>query len=200
METIVSIMPFPFQDNKPGLTPGDFQLRKGSPQIPSMLVVKEAKIRMMDQNFKYFPMDVDLGLVAADVCNGYNQAQIGYGPDAMPGLFHVKGEYTNVDQLKKDHAAAIATADKRQRNWFEILVKIADDDWAVTPQHRVISDLQRLAARYLNMQRAWVDADVATNQRCPACMTVVSDAAAVCFACKAILDKAKYDRINFATA
>jgi hypothetical protein len=204
MQTVVSIMPFSFQDNKPGLTPGDFQMPAGSLDEPATLVIRKAQIRQMDQNFKYFPMDVDLALVAADVCDGYAQAQIGFDHDARPGMFYVPGEIiddehgTAAEKIKRLFPKKLQEAEEKQRTWFRSLVKMADDEWAIRPQHRNISDLSRHAARYLNIERAWLSTDMNESMRCPACMSVVSNQAAVCFACKAVLNAEAYARIQFA--
>jgi hypothetical protein len=154
----------------------------------------------MDQDFRYFPLDVDTGDVAKDVCEGYQTAQMGFDAHSKPGLFYVEGAYTDPDEVVKKFPKKIKEAEEMQRTWFKTLVKIADDDWARSPQHKHIGDLQRAAARYLNLERAWLDIDINSTVKCPACMSIVSTEAAVCFACKAVLDPAKFAKMKFATA
>lgn len=195
--TIVSIMPFGFRDEKPGLAPGDFQMKAASPEKPEIHVVKVAQIRMMDQDYRPFMLDVDHEKVAADVCDCHNKSQIVWNDDAIPGLFWVKGEHTAEEVVKK-FAKEIAEAKRKQDNWFRMIVKIADDDWSKWHQHKYISDLQRTAARSLNLEREWVKDDVNMNTRCPACQSIISTEAAVCFACKAVVNEEKYKQFKFA--
>jgi hypothetical protein len=212
MYTLVSIMPWAIREKKPGLNPGEFMLKPGSVKEPALFVIKKAQIRMMDQDFRFYAMDIPLKQVAEDVVNCYNHALVGFEHNvAVPGFFWVEGSYeddpegtengmTALEKLKKDHYKSILEAEKKMRTWFERLVRMADDDWAVLPQHQQISDIQRTAAKYVNVERPWLSTDVSESKRCPACMSIVQSAAAVCFACKAILDIAKYEKMKFATA
>ncbi len=197
-------MPFALTERKPGLTPGEFRLKSGTMSSPALLVVDHAQIRQMDQDFKTFMMDVDKLLVAKDICQGYQLAQIGYGPESMPGLIWVEEDFvdgesdTAVDKFKKKYMELLIKAEEKQDRWFSILVKLADDEWALKPLHRNISDLHRMACRQLNLERAWLSTDTVETMRCPACMQIVSKAAAVCFACKNILDVTAYAKLKFA--
>ncbi|MHA2376731.1 MAG: hypothetical protein ACXAB9_11230 [Candidatus Thorarchaeota archaeon] len=213
MYTLVSIMPWAIREKKPGLNPGEFMLPPGSVKEPALFVIKKAQIRMMDQDYRFYAMDIPLDKVAADVVNCYNQALVGFEHEvAVPGFFWVEGAYeddedmkaegaqTALEKLKKDHYKTILDAEKKMITWFQRLVRMADDDWAVLPQHQQISDIQRTAAKYVNVERPWLSTDVSESKRCPACMSIVQSAAAVCFACKAILDITKYEKMKFATA
>lgn len=197
--TVVSILPFAVQESKPGLAPGDFFIPPGSPDKPRFFIVTKAQIRMMDQDFRPFMMDIPKFDVAKDVANSYAVAQIGFSPESKPGLIAVPGKITSLTQLKKDFNRQYTEAVLHQRNWFEVLVKMADDDWARMPQHKHINDLQRTAARTLNLEREWLLEEIHMNAKCPACMSTVSKEAAVCFACKAVLNEDKYKAIKFAS-
>lgn len=201
MYTLVSIMPWAVREKKPGVNPGSFMLGPGSVDKPSFLVIKQAQIRMMDQDYRFYAMDIPLEQVAKDVVNCYNVALVGYELGvSVPGFFYVEGAYDDVEAFKKDHYKTLLKAEKMMKKWFETLVKMADDDWAVLPQHSHISDIQRTAARYINVDRPWLATDVSESARCPACRSIVSKDAAVCFACKAILDEAAYKNTKFAAA
>jgi methionyl-tRNA synthetase len=158
-------------------------------------------------------MDIPLEQVAKDVVNCYNHALVGFEHEvAVPGFFWVEGAYeddpldkgeggmTAVEKLKKDHYKTLLEAEKKMVEWFRRLVRMADDDWAVLPQHQQISDIQRTAAKYVNVERPWLATDVSESKRCPACRTIVQTASAVCFACKFILDEEAYKNMKFATA
>jgi hypothetical protein len=199
-------MPWAIREKKPGLNPGEFMLKPGTVKEPALFVIKKAQIRMMDQDYRFYAMDIPLDTVAKDVVNCYNHALVGFEHDvAVPGFFWVEGAYeddeqsTAVEKLKKDHYKTILTAEKKMVEWFRRLVRMADDDWAVLPQHQQISDIQRTAAKYVNVERPWLSRDVSESKRCPACMSIVQSAAAVCFACKAILNAESYAKMKFAT-
>jgi hypothetical protein len=201
MYTLVSIMPWAVREKKPGLNPGEFMLPPGSVKEPAMFVIRKAQIRMMDQDYRFYAMDIPLEQVAKDVVNCYNHALVGFEHEvAVPGFFWVEGEYETVEALKKDHYKTILEAEKKMVEWFRRLVRMADDDWAVLPQHQQISDIQRTAAKYVNVERPWLATDVSESKRCPACRTIVQTASAVCFACKFILDEEAYKNMKFATA
>ena len=201
MYTLVNIMPWPITEKKPAVNPGEFRLDPGSVKEPTLFVIKKAQIRMMDQDYRFYAMDIPLDTVAKSVVDNYNQTLVGFEHEvAVPGFFWVEGEFEDVEALKKKHYKTILTAEKRMVEWFKRLVRMADDDWAVLPQHQHISDLQRTAARYVNVDRPWLSADVSESSRCPACRTIVSTLAAVCFACKAILNAEAHAKIKFAAA
>jgi hypothetical protein len=194
-------MPWAIREKKPGVNPGVFMLKPGTVKEPSLFVVKEAQIRMMDQDYRFYAMDIPLKQVAEDVVNCYNTSLVGFEPNvAVPGLFCVEGEYVTVEAFKKDHYKKLLRAEEMMTEWFRRLVRMADDDWAILPQHQHISDLQRTAAKYVNVERPWLSRDVAESSRCPACKTIVPSTAAVCFACKAILNAEAHAKIKFATA
>lgn len=197
--TVVSLMPFALREDKVGLSPGEFAIEPGSPDDPQFIHITKGQIRMMDQDFNPFLMDVPVEQIAKSLVNDYVSAQIIFDPDVKPGLFWVQGRYESKEALLKDHTKKFAEAVANQRRWMMALVQLADDDWARWKQHRHIGDLQRIAGRYLNMEREWLMDEADMTKKCPACQTIVSTVAAVCFACKAILDAEKHKKLQFAT-
>jgi len=105
----------------------------------------------------------------------------------IPGLFAVEEVYTAKD-VRKIFPNKVNTALKNTVAWFEGLVKIADDDWQRYHQHKMITDVQREACRYLGLDREWNFSafDVVSNV-CPACFTQVNPKAIVCSSCKCII-------------
>lgn len=129
------------------------------------------------------------------------QIEIDTPTNALPGLFWVWNHVTKED-IKKNHAAELSKHIANQTRWFQRLVRRADSDWQNFHQHNVIADVQRLAARQLNLEREWVYATTEIgNSRCPACSSILtSPPPTVCPTCQCILDAEKYKNLKFANA
>ncbi len=196
--TIVNLAPFAIDDPyKPGLHPGKFPIGPSDNGKPEILVVKNCSRAQFNENFKQFDMPVPDEEVAESVVNDYIIGQQLTSAKERPALFWVKGEIAKAD-VEKLCAKEIKEAIEKQIAWFQTLVKQADDEWQRWHQHKFITDLQRAAARYLNYKREWLDDSTDRIVKCPACMTLVSKEAAVCYACHAILNEEKYNKIKFA--
>jgi len=142
-----------------------------------------------------------VSVVGDAICNDFIVAQIEIDmpSEAIPGIFWVWNKLSR-DEVKKNHAALLAKHGANQTRWFQRLVRRADSDWQMFHQHNVIADVQRLAARYLNLDREWVHATVDIgNDRCPACSSVLMrPTPVVCPTCQCILDKERYEKLAFA--
>jgi len=127
------------------------------------------------------------------------QIEIDAPTNSFPGLFWVYNKQSR-DDIKKTHAVQLAQNIQNQIRWFQRLVRRADSDWQMFHQHNVIADVQRLAARHLNLEREWVHATVDMgNDRCPACSSVLMrPVPVICPTCQCILDKERYDKLAFA--
>jgi RNase P subunit RPR2 len=85
-----------------------------------------------------------------------------------------------------------------QENWFTELIKLADDDWNKTHQHKMITDDQRYACKALGMKRDWM-VEIPKEVRltiCPACMKDFPTGAIVCQNCRFIIDVEKYEKMK----
>ena len=195
--TIVSLVPFPIKEPlKPGLLPGEFPM-PASTGKPVLLVVDTAMRPQYNENYNIIDFPVPASTVAKSVVDDYIKGQMMAEGDTGPGIFWVDEKCTLAEvEVKYDKKLKEAAA--RQDRWFRKLVTAADDSWAQHHQHKFIMDLQRFAAKYLNFKREWVDATEVRSVKCPACMTIVSDQAVVCFACHAILNEDKFKTIKFA--
>src|SRR5271169_869394 len=157
--TLVSLMPFPIMEEKPGLIPGQFALEActGRPSI-----------KVIGQSIFYVFIDADRGsfrvvtpsyAVAKSVVNDYLSAQLAATPDAHPAFFWVPGALT-VEEVESKYADLIQEKKRVQTNWFVELVRLGDDDWEKTHHHYSISDTQRYAARALDPEnkrgRPWI--------------------------------------------
>ena len=73
---------------------------------------------------------------------------------------------------------------------------MADDSWSKYHQHRDISDLQRDAANYLNLDRDWIKS-VEVNDLivCPACgSTLANDLVMKCPMCQTVIKPEEYKK------
>ena len=144
-----------------------------------------------------------VSVFAESICQDFIVAQIEIDAttSAFPGIFWVYNHQSR-EQIKKEHGAKLATALENQIRWFQRLVRRADSDWQMFHQHNVIADMQRQAAKCLNLEREWVHALVDLgNERCPACSSILmSPPPVVCPTCQCILDEARYTKLKFANA
>lgn len=124
-------------------------------------------------------------------------AQVIWDPEAHPAVFWVPGKWTAAQVLEK-FGDKVKDELEKQKAWFEILVRRADAAFNKNHNMAEISDLHRAAASYLGLERDWVDRSPGSMIPCPACYTMVRNVAAVCYACKAIINEEKYKKIRFA--
>lgn len=197
--TIISLIPFPINEIKPGLYPGHFQIPAAKEDDFEILTV--------EKSVHYVYLDMDRGSlsvpttssdVAKSICEDYKSAKLGYIlGHSEPGIFHIEGEYKDKKAIlaiakdKIEHARAL------QRNWYVKLVEIADDEWAKYRSNKSISDTQRFAAKSLGLDREWnVEAKAEANRFCPACRAVIVDGASICGNCRTIIDPEAYAKFQ----
>jgi hypothetical protein len=196
--TVCSMVPFAIREPyKPGLHPGTFPMAPSVNNEPVLTIIKGCTRAQYDENFKQIPMPVPDDVVAGSVVDDYILSQSYTSPDERPALFWVSGEWSVAD-FKKNFAKEMATALEKQTAWFRKLVKVADDEWQRFHQHKMISDLQRTAAGMLNYKREWLEDTADMITKCQACQSLISTQAAVCPACKCILNAEKYAKFQFA--
>lgn len=184
--TIISICPFPLDEFKPGLIPSVFHVDAAKENDIAILNIGygiKARMRVPVIG-NTIDMDVPPATIAKAIVEDRLSGQLYYGPEAKPGLFYVEGTYSK-EECKVTFSSEISEANKIQKNWFLNLVKMADDDWAKSKQHRYISDLQRHAARALGLTKDWnFDVSNASDARCVACFSQIHPLAAICPVCR----------------
>ncbi len=195
--TVASLVPFPIHEPIKPLFPGDFPIGASDGKKPVLLVIKGAVRAQYNEDYKIIDMPVPAETVAASVVNDYVNGQMYTDTDAKPALFFVEGEWSQAD-FEKNFAKQIEQAVEQQDRWFRKLVSLADDIWQQHHQHKFIMDLQRWAARHLNYKREWLDDATDKIIKCPACMQLISRDAAICFACKCIVNPQKAAGFQFA--
>lgn len=193
ISTIISVFPVDILEVKPGLHPGYFK-------IPACKDYKEPSLIDIGQSCHYLYLGQDQKyeianasfIVAKSIVNDCITAMIEYNPEerAWAGLLAFRGKVTRRDlSIKEEYKEAINDLVDCQTRWFKRLVTLADNDWSRTHAHTSISDIQREAAKRLNLNRDWltvVKAEIPI--RCFACQSLIPPASLVCQICKTVLN------------
>lgn len=120
-----------------------------------------------------------------------------FDPNARPAIFVLDGRWQEKG-VKETHKKLVEEELRLQREWFKVLVRRADASWAKNHSMLEISDMHRSAAFGLGLQREWIDQDPGSLVNCPACFTLVRPQAAICYACKAVVNAEAYSKVRFA--
>ena len=203
--TVVSILPYDIRETKPGLVPSEFFVPKGDEDVPGLLVVEGSYHQVyLDDSRPRLTVPVPSVELAASICRDHKTSMFGFVTDeAEPGLFYVPGRYTKADiqRLKGEHRVAFERAKRTQLAWFQRLIEYADDQWARHGEHKLITDVMRLAAEATKLERPWLSKQVIEKalSLCPACMSVVNPKAVICSSCRFILKPEEHKKMQFAT-
>lgn len=205
--TIVSTLPYVLREEKPGMFPGIYELEPAPEKgkIGITHIGNGYYLEMVPYGDHRTPprkVDITAERIAEGLIFDYSIALIGtrFDPDnegiiRKPGLFWVDGVFTTNEIIVK-YDKDVQKAQKETAAWFLSLVSLADDDWQKYKQHKMISDVQRIAARHLGLKREWaVDAVWLVNNTCPACQENYLPGAAICRNCKTIVDMDKYKEL-----
>jgi hypothetical protein len=120
--------------------------------------------------------------VAEDIAREVNGDS---GDGSFHGVFVAGGEVPTVEEL--------ADARERLTDFQRRLVAAADLEWERTHNPMFITDLERRAARQLNLEKPWLY-DPKPMAECPVCAEKIKHGVAVCRSCGAILDREKAAR------
>jgi hypothetical protein len=104
------------------------------------------------------------------------------GEGSYHGVFVAAGEQPT--------EAELAEARHRLQEFHRRLVAAADLEWERTKNPMFITDLERRAARQLNVEKPWLY-DPRPLADCPVCAEKIKHGVAVCRSCGAILDREK---------
>jgi hypothetical protein len=193
--TVVSIFPKYILERKHTIQPGVFEIQPGTYERPAILIVGPSSWwKEIDENQPLLEIPHSSIQIAdsivRDYCNGIFACDMG---NNMPGLFYIPGEWT-VEKIKRDRKYDLDVANEKQRNWFTVLVKMADALWSrANGNPLTISDEMKLAARELNLlNKEWLkDSQTMELVRCPACGFLKNPNFPICSNCKAISDPDK---------
>jgi hypothetical protein len=106
--------------------------------------------------------------------------------DSGEGSFH--GVFVAAGEAPTE--AELADARRRLEEFQRRLVAAADLEWERTRNPMFITDLERRAARQLNLEKPWLY-DSKPLAECPVCAEKIKHGVAVCRSCGAILDREK---------
>ena len=185
--TLVSIMPFPIDEHKVGVYPGDYHLEASTDGRPHLLVVDNAfHYVYLGEDRGHMKVNIPAHELAAAVIYDYANSLFCISDSARPGVFWVPGTYRTPEEIEVEFADRLEAARALQNNWFMALVKLADDDWQKYHRHSVISSHQLFAAKALGLEREWlvVMNPAVHNILCPACKSAIHPEATVCPHCQ----------------
>lgn len=111
------------------------------------------------------------------------------GEGSFHGVFVAAGPEPTEDEL--------ASARGKLEAFHRSLVEAADLEWERSHNMLFITDLERRAARSLNLEKPWLY-DPKPMADCPACGERIKPGVAVCRTCGAILDFEKASRFGLA--
>ncbi len=117
--------------------------------------------------------------VAEDIARELNGDS---GEGSFHGVFVAAGEVPTETEL--------ADARRRLEEFHRRMVAAADLEWERTRNPMFITDLERRAARQLNLEKPWLY-DPKPLAECPVCAEKIKHGVAVCRSCGAILDREK---------
>jgi hypothetical protein len=117
--------------------------------------------------------------VAEDIAREINGDS---GEGSFHGVFVAAGETPTESEL--------ADARRRLEEFHLRLVAAADLEWERTRNPMFITDLERRAARQLNLEKPWLY-NSKPQAECPVCAEKIKHGVAVCRSCGAILDREK---------
>jgi hypothetical protein len=200
--TIISIYPKEIHEVKHTIQPGRFRIAAGSVKAPAILVVGSSSWwREIDEEQPLLEIPNSSVQVAdaivKDYCNGLVACNMG---NAMPGIFFIPGEITLAELfIEAKYKIAIKSAEVKQNQWYQNLVKLGDIGWARSNGNPLcISDDMRMAAKELQLSnKDWMRDFAAIDKvRCIACGALRDPAFPICGACHTVVDKKKAEELG----
>lgn len=203
--TVISLVPVAINETKPGLIPGSYSIPACARPMDdfNVLHVVRAKYAVyIDENRPALVVPEPSDRVAESICRDLKVSWGHYVPDrSEPGLFWVSGARTKVELqafFNKEPAGIDRLSRVRalQLEWFKKLVDEGDDLWGRHRARRMISDLQRAAAKALHLTKEW-DIQNAINTAmsvCKFCRGEVDPNAIVCKHCTGVLNVERYTK------
>jgi hypothetical protein len=202
--TVVSIYPKRIVEVKATIQPNTFELKPGSFDKPSVLIVGPSSWwREVDEEQPLLEIPVSSIQIADSIVKDYANGLLGCNmQDQMPGIFYLPGEFT-VEEIKEKHTPLLKNAQAKQKKWMLELVRMADIMWSRSQGNPLsVSDDARMACRELNIQnKPWLgDHQAAELVRCVACGSLRNQLFPICQTCKAIADPELAKKLNLTFA
>lgn len=197
--SIISVFPFEFREVKPGIHPGYYYIEAAKDvNTPSITIIQQARYYIYLGDKRNFPVDVPAIDVARSLVRDLIMSMVEADEDAHAGLIAVEGMVD--EKMLIGMKDMLDSLREIQVNWFRKLVDLADKDYARVKSPVAVSDLQRMAAKTLNLQKEWgTIADAGVPIKCPACQTLIPKESVVCQNCRFVINPSKYKELQFAT-
>lgn len=198
--TIVSLFPLPVFEKKP-LIPSIYQVPASKEELrPEVLVVNEGMFHVyLDEYRGMLTIRTPALTIADSVVRDFLDGQYLLSEESRPALWSIPGEWTALELFgDKDQKERVYKEHSLQLEWFRRLIFIADDEWNKFHQHRMITEVQRIAAGRLKLNREWAlefKPDNLTD--CPGCGTTINKKVAVCRDCGCIINMEIYKTLQF---
>ncbi len=193
VSTIFSILPLEINENKITVQPSFYSIPKGSIDSPAYLYVEGGSWwKEMDETQPLLEIQVNSMQLAEAIVKDYANSMVGFlGDGGRPGVFSIPGRIT-VAHLKAEYPGMLIKAVEGQTAWYKNLTKLADALWSRSNGNPLaISDIMRLAARELGLNKEWLqDFQMIEQERCKACGTFKSVNFPICPTCKAVTNEA----------
>lgn len=193
--TVVSLMPVAITESKPHMLPSTFVIPAAKKGDIAILYVEEGV------HFVPNPFDnnnlrqiTPAKEMARSIVDDYSSAHICLDEGCKPGLFWVEGRLTKAE-IKKHYSRKINEAAEMQNHWFHALCSMADADFQRNKNMMAVSDLQREAAKYLGVQKDWVEFQMHETTPCPFCKFSIAPGSIKCINCKEVIDQKEYDKL-----
>lgn len=195
--TVVNLIPIDIDEQRPHMFPSSFMIPGAEKDGEMGLFYVGEGIHYIPDPFeeRSFKQVTSPHEMARSLCDDYTSAHIGISDDAKPGLFWVPGRCTE-QEIRTKYAKQLAAATELQRNWYRNLVALADVDWEKSKNRLAVSDLQRIGAKALGIQKEWVEFRNLETVSCPYCNIAVQPGAIKCHNCKEVIDVEAYNRLT----
>lgn len=196
--TVVSLLPFELQEEKPHLLPPLHIVPAAPKDGIAVAHIGEATHYVPhpidERSFKQITSPNEL---ARSICDDYNSAHVAIDENAGPSLFWVEGRLS-AEEVIDFYPQKVADARKRVHQWYRNLINMADADWAKNKNVRTVSDVQKVAARVLGVKREWVEytQDPIETINCPFCRYSIAPDSIKCLNCKEIVNIEKYKELT----
>jgi len=197
--TVVSIFPKDIIEVKCTIQPGRFNIKPGTYDNPSILVVGSSSWwKELDLNQPHLEIPQGSLDIARSIVEDYCVGLLAYSKEtSMPGLFWVPGEHT-VKEVKEEFKELLDRALVKQKNWYKALIAMADSLWSQSNGNpRAISDDMKRGAEDLGLEKSW-NRDFTQMQldQCPACGALWDKQFPLCKTCGTIIDKDRYESLG----
>lgn len=189
--TIVSIYPRVIKEKKETIFPGVFEIPAGSVEKPAVLVIGPSSwFRDMGEEMPSIEIPNNAVQVANSIVTDYCNGLIEYDKEGGPGLFFIPGAWTLKEILDK-YKIEFDRAVKKQRVWFERLVRLGDKGWAETNgSPRAVNELMKMAAAELGVKdKDWMRSTIVSEMiKCILCGNLRNPGFPICGSCNRVVD------------